>query len=62
MDSQQEDGYMLSAGVLLWLTALLARKDYQWSSEVNFYGEILVVFGAMALLGGGLDMWLRILS
>ncbi|MFQ5883851.1 MAG: hypothetical protein ACE5IO_01980 [Thermoplasmata archaeon] len=53
--------YMLYGGVLLWLTALLARKDSHWSSTVHFYGEILVAFGAMTVLGAGLDMWLRIL-
>lgn len=53
---------VLSAGVLLWFMALLARKDHKWSSEVNFYGEALVIFGAMAVLGAGIGMWLRILE
>ncbi|MCK4443138.1 MAG: hypothetical protein KAW09_01245 [Thermoplasmata archaeon] len=53
---------LLSAGALLWFTALLGRKDTAWSSEVNYYGELLVVFGAMAVLGSGLGMWIQILS
>ncbi|TET89874.1 MAG: hypothetical protein E3J35_08505 [Methanomassiliicoccales archaeon] len=53
---------VLSAGVLLWFVALLARKDHKWSSEVNFYGEALVIFGAMAVLGAGINVWMRILE
>ncbi len=53
---------LLSAGALLWITALIGRKDTTWSSKVNYYGELLVVFGAMAVLGSGLAMWIDILS
>lgn len=28
---------LLSAGALLWFTALLGRKDAPWSSEVNYF-------------------------
>lgn len=53
---------LLSAGALLWFTALFGRKDTTRSSEVNYYGELLVVFGAMAVLGSGLGMWVQIIS
>ena len=53
---------LLSAGALLWFTALVGRKDTAWSSEVNYCEELLVVFGAMAVLGSGLGMWIQILS
>lgn len=52
---------LLSAGVMLWFAALLGRKDTAWSSTVNYYGEILVVFGAMAVLGAGISVWMQIL-
>lgn len=48
------------AGVLLWFTALLARERADWSSQVNFYGEILVAFGSMAVIGGVLQMLLTV--
>ncbi|MFQ6060935.1 MAG: hypothetical protein ACE5KV_06555 [Thermoplasmata archaeon] len=53
---------LLSVGVLLWFAALIGRKNTEWSSEVNFYGEVLVIFGAMAVLGAGLAIWIRFLS
>lgn len=37
---------LLSAGALLWFAALIGRKDTTWSSKVNYYGELLVVFDA----------------
>ncbi|MFQ6127795.1 MAG: hypothetical protein ACE5QW_02685 [Thermoplasmata archaeon] len=53
---------LLSAGVLLCFVALLTRQQHDWSKTVNFCGEVLVAFGAVTVIGAGLDMWLRILS
>lgn len=50
--------YLMTAGILLWFTALFGREKTQWSSTVNYYGEVLVAFGAMATIGSVLNMLL----
>jgi hypothetical protein len=51
-------GIAMGAGILLWFTALFGRDKVEWSSTVNYYGEILVIFGAMVAIGGILNLLL----
>ncbi|MFQ5909722.1 MAG: hypothetical protein ACE5IJ_03260 [Thermoplasmata archaeon] len=48
---------LLSAGALLWFTALFGRKDTAWSSEVNYYGVTcrLRGYGGPGIWAGHLD-------